>query len=93
MPFPTRDETEAVLLGLVRGTLTPSEANDWACPFVIDETSHPSDMDEAVWRALNQLCGADLQVSPSAYLHGPSDFRDWLDQFRLAVHPSPDSDS
>lgn len=90
MSFPTRADTEAVLIGLAGGTLTPSEANDWACPFVVDETSHPTDMDRVVWNALMTLCGADLATAPGVLLHSREDFRHWLARFRQDAQTTPE---
>jgi hypothetical protein len=74
MAFPTRSGTEAVLTSLADGTLTPSEANHWACPFVVEEATHPARMDRVVWNALTTLCGADLESAPGVLLHGSEDF-------------------
>ena len=82
MHFPTRGDVERVLTELANGTMTPAEANDWAAPFVVDERSHPERMDEAVWDALNELYGADLEVGPGEPLHGREDFNPWLEAFR-----------
>ena len=85
MSFPTRAETTAVLTSLANGTLTPTEANNWACPFVTDDASHPAIRDVAVWRALNHLFGADLENAPGELLHGPADFAAWVNQFTSDV--------
>lgn len=85
MPFPSRSETEAILVGLATGSLTPSQASAWAHPFVIDETTHPERMDTAVRNALPRLVGADLIAAAGEPLHGPRDFEEWLAQFRANV--------
>jgi hypothetical protein len=89
MAFPTRSETEAVLTSLADGTLTASEANDWACPFVVEEATHPARMDRVVWNALTTLCGADLESAPGVLLHGSEDFAGWLAQFRRDAQAIP----
>ncbi len=71
-----------MLAGLAAGNVTPAEANDWATPFVVDESTHPDEMDAAVWGVLTLICGADVQSSPGRLLHGPEDFQVWLDEFR-----------
>jgi hypothetical protein len=89
MSFPSRAEVEAVLTGLVEGSMTASQANDWACPLVTDDSRHPDAIDGAVWRSLNTLCGTDLLVAPAQPLHRQADFRAWLDQFHEDVRSSP----
>jgi hypothetical protein len=79
--FPTREETRTVLRGLVEKTVTPSDANDWACPFVVDEATHPAELDTAVWNALTVICGADLPDIDGSPLHGRTDFASWLNRF------------
>lgn len=82
MYFPTRGDVERVLSELANGALTPVEANGWAARFVVDERTHPERMDEAVWDALNELYGADLEVEPGEPLHVQEDFNAWLEAFR-----------
>jgi hypothetical protein len=89
MTFPSRAYTEARLVALVDGSLTPEEAAEWARPFVVDESTHPDRLDVPVWQALTELLGADLRSSPSEYLHGPDDYASWLTTFRQAVTGSP----
>lgn len=71
-----------MLVGLVSGSLSPEDANGWACPFVLDEGRHPEPMDSVVWNALGHICGADLEVAPAKPLHGQQDFTAWLEAFR-----------
>jgi hypothetical protein len=90
MAFPTRAETEAALTSLADGTLTPSEANNWACPFVADEATPPARMDPVVWNALTTLCGADVEAAPGVLLHSSEDFTNWLRQFRRDAQATPE---
>jgi hypothetical protein len=81
LQFPSRVQVRAVLQGLVEGRITPEQANNWACPWVMDGSSHPDRMDEAVWKGLQQLCGADMPASPDEPLYHEVDFRAWLEEF------------
>jgi hypothetical protein len=89
MAFPTRSEVELVLVALVEGRVSAQEADSWTAPFVVDESTHPDEIDAAVWDTLNKLCGADLEQAPGAPLHGSEDFANWLTQFRARTSSSP----
>ncbi|MFC6880159.1 MULTISPECIES: hypothetical protein [Actinomadura] len=71
----------ALLEGLVAGTRTREEANDWAAPWVREDPGYADVEDEAVLNALDRLFGADLQEAPGQYLHGTEDFQAWLAEF------------
>lgn len=79
---PTRDLLKARLLDLLAGRTTREEVADWAVEWVREP--RPDVHDPVVWEALTQMAGADLRVSPTAYLHGESDFHAWLDALELA---------
>ncbi|RSM78372.1 hypothetical protein DL991_17475 [Amycolatopsis sp. WAC 01375] len=68
-----------MLQALVDGAITRAQANDWARPWLVDD-GFPVE-DDLVRRTLDRLFGADLMTSPSSHLHGPADFRAWLDEF------------
>jgi len=40
----------------------------------------PGVADSAVWRALNELGGADAPSTDRQWLYGPDDFRAWLEE-------------
>jgi hypothetical protein len=85
MRFPSRVEVEEHLAALAEGRLSPEEVSDWARPFVVDDSTHPTPMDWAVWQGLEALIGADLRVTPNDYLHGVADFEKWLADFRRSI--------
>lgn len=73
---PDRSYVRQILLDLISGRLTREAAADWASVWVID--ADPSLDDLVVWRAVQELAGADLRVTPSEYLHTVEDFNEWL---------------
>ena len=81
---PTRIEVEARLALLIEDEETRGEVAEWASEFFNydDPEIYPPVDDPVVWRALTQLSGADLQTSPSDFLHGQEDFRAWLLELR-----------
>lgn len=83
---PPVDTVRAVLRGLVAGTTTPFEAEDWAMPWVA--AWDPPEMDRVRWRALTTLSGAGMLVAPDELLFGPDDFAAWLRDFEdgLELH-------
>jgi hypothetical protein len=83
--FPSRVEVEDHLAALADGRLSREEASDWARPFVVEDSTHPSSMDSSVWQGLLQLNGADLRESPNDYLHDVDDFKKWLADFRRST--------
>jgi hypothetical protein len=76
---PTRAEVRAILVDLAVGRTSPREADEWATPWVVAHDALVED--RVIWRALTVLCGADLEVSTGVLLHGPADFRAWLERF------------
>jgi hypothetical protein len=81
LPLPSAQETEVKLVALADGSASREEVADWASPWVIGDDI-PRDYDRRVWNALLALCGADLKDTPTTYLHGAQNFRDWLAEFR-----------
>jgi hypothetical protein len=77
-----------MLQGLVHGRVTPEQANEWARPWVVDDSSHPEHLDQAVWTGLLHLCGDDLPAGPDGPLHQELDFRAWLEEFDRLTSPS-----
>lgn len=80
---PSVDTVRAVLRGLVAGTTTPYEAEDWAMPWVT--AWDPPEMDGGRWRALKTLSGAGVLVAPDELLFGPEDFAAWLRDFEVGL--------
>lgn len=69
------------MLDLISGRSSREEVADWAAPWIVQPS--PSVADPVVWRALQQLSGADLLNWPGEegeYLHSDVDFHGWLDQ-------------
>lgn len=85
MEFPSRSDAERVLVALIDGSTTAAEADQWAAPFVVDESLHPEVMDDVVWEALQQIFGADLESAPGQPLHDQTDFVAWLADFRSSA--------
>ncbi|MEH0576796.1 MULTISPECIES: DNA-binding protein [Streptomyces] len=67
------------LAQLAEGVISPDEAADWALR-VMEEASAET-VEPKIWRALDQLAGADLLESPGKYLHGREDFACWRAEF------------
>jgi hypothetical protein len=82
---PTRELVHAWLQQLADGQITRREAADHAAPW-IGEREHEV-TDEALWRPLEQLAGADLEIAPSEYLHDVPDFAAWLDEYERSLGP------
>ena len=96
---PSYEVVEAMLVDLIDGTRSRDEIAEWAFDIVAsDPYSDPSEVDDAVWDALNALAGADSpqtydeesQMPPASPEHDPRyvfqavDFRDWLEELRSA---------
>lgn len=67
------------LTRLAEGAIPPGEVADWALR-VMEEKSDEA-VEPAIWRALEELSGADLLVAPGKYLHGHEDFAAWRAEF------------
>jgi hypothetical protein len=74
-----REQVLSCLTRLAAGELSPGEAADWALGVM--KLDSPELKDQKLWRALDELSGADLLEAPGQYLHGPEDFADWLEEF------------
>ncbi|SHM97534.1 hypothetical protein [Actinacidiphila paucisporea] len=60
-------------------TADVSAIADWALETM--QGDDPLLEQEPVWRALDELSGADSMTGPGSYLYGPADFRAWLEEF------------
>jgi hypothetical protein len=67
------------LIRLSEGEISPSEAADWALDVMQGEQVKL--VSPRIWRALDELAGADLLKASGEYLHGPEDFTQWLAEF------------
>jgi hypothetical protein len=76
-PAPSVAEVRAKLEDLIRGEIMRQEVSAWALRWV--DARDPGDIDPPVWRALQELAGADLPDWDREYLHGPEDFAAWRD--------------
>jgi hypothetical protein len=74
-----REQVLSYMKRLAEGEVSPAEAADWALGVM--KLDSPELRDRKLWRALDQLSGADLLEAPGQYLHGPEDFADWLEEF------------
>jgi hypothetical protein len=74
-----REQVRSYLTRLAAGAVPPGEAADWALRVMQDDAVGP--VDPHLWRALDELAGADLLAAPGEYLHGPEDFAHWLAEF------------
>jgi hypothetical protein len=82
--LPPRDEVRDRLVRLLEGIDTREKSDEWATAYVLsDEDSRAADPtgDAGVWKALLHLCGSDMKISDTEYLHGPNNFRAWLEEF------------
>ena len=74
-----RAEVRAALMDLIGGRRTAEDVADWAVgKMAVLEGAAVSDM--AAWDTLTTLSGADLLTAPGRYLHGPEDYRAWLEE-------------
>ena len=71
---------EARLLALIEGHLSRDDATGWAMQWVAAD--RPGVDDDVVWKALNELAGADAVSTDRPYLFEEVDFRAWLDELR-----------
>jgi hypothetical protein len=82
--LPSRTEVRIHLVRLLEGQETLEGASDWAVEQVAEyERTHDvedQEWDEGVWSILNHLDGVDMKISDTEYLHGPNNFRAWLDE-------------
>ena len=76
-----RTQVAKKLEDLANGDISPQVAADWALKAM--EGDEPDLRDDAVWRALDRLSGADLRESPGVYLHDSDDFTSWLEDFSI----------
>jgi len=70
-----KEEVKNVLSGLINGSVSRSEASDWAWKLVVADVDTE---DEKTWDALDSLSGADEPTTDRDYLYGQSDFERWL---------------
>lgn len=85
--LPARSEVLSMLAALANGGVSPDEASKWAMTWLLADQTPGTDVqikDWPVWDAITLLGGADVQVKPGSYLHGPDDFRDWLESLQAA---------
>jgi hypothetical protein len=75
---PSRSDVRARILLMLRDEAARSEGANWAAQWI--SSPSPQVEDPVVWRALTQIAGADLLVSPGSFLHSSDDFRDWLSE-------------
>ena len=88
LKLPERREVLAKLADLVEGRIAPADASDWANRWVLADHDPIVDVridDRAVWDALTQLSGADLDGGDREFLHDRVDYQAWLDQLRTGV--------
>ena len=81
-PPPSRTEIETRLVELLAGKQSREEVANWASQWIRAE--EPGVDDPAVWKALNELAGADLITIDRPYLHEEVDFRAWLEELRTS---------
>jgi len=79
-PAPSRAEVEARLRELISGELGRDEATAWAMHWIAAAT--PGVDDPVVWRALDNLAGADAVSTDRQFLFEEVDFRAWLEELR-----------
>jgi hypothetical protein len=65
---------------LIDGELTREVAAEWAMLWV--DARDPGVDDPVVWRALNDLAGADAPTIDREYLYEREDFEAWRDALR-----------
>jgi hypothetical protein len=76
-PPPSVADVRAKLDRLIQDEAAREEVAVWALQWV--DARDPGDLDPPVWRALQELAGADLRELEGDYVHGPADFEAWLE--------------
>ena len=79
-PAPSRAEVEARMRELISGALSRDEATAWAMQWIAAAT--PAVVDPVVWRALDNLAGADAVSTDRPFLFEEVDFRAWLEELQ-----------
>jgi hypothetical protein len=80
---PTRSQVEAQFLGLLDGSRSREQVDQWAAQWMALPDAAAVVVDEPVWWALTLLHGVDLRHSQAGpYLHDDEQLRRWLDDFR-----------
>lgn len=79
MQGPEKQRVEQKLFDLITGRCTREEAAQWANRYI--EADATMD-DQATWRALVSLAGADLPTTDREFLHGEADFCIWLETLK-----------
>lgn len=74
-----RQQIRDRLAALASGELDPADASDWASRVMQDDDDDLRD--PVIWQAIDRMSGADLMSAPGSYLHGVTDFREWLQEF------------
>ena len=77
-PAPSRSEAEARILGLISGGVSRDAATAWATQWIA--AGDPGVDDPVVWRALQNLSGADAVSTDRPFLFEEVDFRAWLEE-------------
>jgi hypothetical protein len=88
---PSVPQIRQALLDLLTGRRSREDVAGWAGQWV--NASIPTVDDPVVWKALGELAGADLRVSPHEYLHSDADFHLWLDNLEVGSAADPDGRS
>lgn len=79
---PTREDVRERIEGLLASRYTRRDVSAWAHQWVA--AWDPQVADDAVWRALTALAGADTPAEPDGYLYYEPDFHAWLDELENA---------
>jgi hypothetical protein len=85
-PFPGRADVRERLEALVKGRVSREEVAAWSSPWIWARQDDCKD--QAVWRALEALQGADAPTTDRPYLFGEEDFEDWLRELDSELPPA-----
>jgi hypothetical protein len=85
-PFPDRADVRERLEALVKGRVSREEVALWSSPWIWARQDDCKD--QAVWRALGALQGADAVTTDRPYLFGKVDFEDWLRELDSTPPPA-----
>jgi len=83
--LPDRATVRSYLEDLITGKRSREEVADWAVQFILGDYDHVEITDWPAWYMLPTLSGADLQISPTEYLHDKADFESWAERLKEAA--------
>ena len=78
---PSRDDVLATLDELLDGKIDREQASDWASRWLVEDHIAGREVhvtDQAAWRVLTSIAGADTYGGDRPYLYDNEDFAAWV---------------